>query len=153
MECRSSLHVVALFILSIILGIGVGILNFLGILQLFSGAIPYIGAIALFVILGILILIGLIVCNRNSCEHRSNEQLLCECAAGFIRPIVISALVVIVASILFIGIVGIPIVSGFVLGFLATFLFFALFLLAEIIFCLIDGACCSSSDDDPYDKR
>lgn len=142
MECRCGLIVFALFILSLILGIGVGILNFFGILMLFSGAIPYIGAIALVVLISILIMVGLIVFKNNDRETRPQEQILCECAAGYIRPIIISTLVVIIASIAFLSISGIPIVSAFVMGFLATFIFFALFLLARVIFCLIDEACC-----------
>ena len=147
MNCKSNLAIVALFIVSLLLGIATGVLNFLGILQLFSGAIPVIGGIATLLVLGLLYLASLIVFNMGDRYAHKNEKIFCSCVASLIKPALISAVLVIVASIVFISVVGIPVLSAFVMGFLGTFLFFALFLVAQIIACLVDEACCRKPCD------
>ena len=83
-----------------------------------------------------------------------NEKIFCSCVASLIKPALISSVLVIVASIVFISIVGIPILSASVMGFLGTFLFFAQFLVAQIIVCLVGEACCRKPCDcDSYRHR
>lgn len=143
---------VALFILSLLLGIAVGVLNFLGILNLFSGAIPIIGAFAMILVALLFGLSALMVFNMGDRYVRRSEKAFCACASCIIKPALVSAVTVIVASILFISIAGIPILAAFVMGFLATFLFFALFLVAQIIFCLVDEACSRKKCDCGYGR-
>lgn len=149
MSCKKHLLIIALFILSAILGAAAGALNFLGILQIFSGAIPYIGGIAALVLLSMFGFAKLIAFNKSERVSRASERILCECAKCYLKPIMIAALAVIVASILFISIAAIPILSAFVMGFLATFLFFALFLLAALSCCLVEASCRCKCPCDP----
>ena len=149
MSRKNRFLIVALFILSLILGGGAGVLSYLGILRIVSWTIPYIGALATAVLLSMFALGRLIAFNKSERVSRTSERILCGCTAYYIRPIVISALAVIVASILFTGVAGISLLSAFVIGFLAVFVFFTLFLLAAVVFCLVDASCCRRCRSDP----
>lgn len=152
MNCKSNLSSIGLFILSLVLGIAAGFLNFFGIVTLFPGAVLFFGFIALALLIILFVLAALAALNSGDKYPRKTEKFLCKCAAGFLKPAVISSVLVIVASVLFVFIPPyLPILNAIVFGIIATFLFFALFLVAEIIACLIEEACCKKpcgTDDD-----
>lgn len=138
---RSGIFIIALFGLSLLLGIVGGVLNALGILTVVTGFVPLIVAISALVLLAALALAAAALLGREEDCKGVSRSALCECLNCYLRPIVISALIALVVALLFASITVIPILAGIVLGFILTFFFFALLLLGTLVFCLVSDAC------------
>lgn len=143
---RSGIFIIALFGLSLLLGIVGGVLNALGILPIVTGFVPLVVALSAIVLLAALALAAAALLGREEDCKGVSRSALCECLNCYLRPIVISALIALVVTLLFAGITVSAIVTGIIFGFIVTFFFFALLLLGTLVFCLVSDACDVCSD-------
>ena len=140
MTGRNQGLIIVLFGLSLLLGILFGVLAFNGLLPTFSLAVPFLFAIALFALASAIAVSLAVALRRTDIDLEDDRRGFLRCARELLMALAISAVIFIILLIIFISVPVLVLLNAILIGFIATFLFFTLFLLAALTFCLIEEA-------------